>query len=1292
MSFTAPPPPVFAGENYHIWVVKMKTYLQAQDLWSVVENDIEPPPLRANPTIAQIRQHAEESTKKHKALACLQNGVSDVIFTRIMACSTPKEAWERLKEEFMGSDKTRQQQVINLRRDFKNLKMKESKSIKQYSDRIMATVNSIRLLGEDFSDSRVVEKVITTLPERFESKISSLEDSRDLTTISLSELVNSLYALEQRRANRQEDHPEGAFQAKAKENSSSSHKGKKPWLDKRDKPRRDSGKRKFPPCVHCKKTTHSEKFCWFRPDIQCRNCKQFGHVEKVCKNKPKAPAQQQIQAQAVEDLQVQEEHVFTASCFVSSNKVKSNWLVDSGCTHHMAADESLFRDLDRSYVSKIRIGNGDLIQAKGKGNVVINTRSGNKVISDVLFVPDIDQNLLSVGQLVEKGYSLVFENGACVAKDTYGQELISVAMTDKCFMLNMNQLEKKAYTSLADNTDLWHRRLGHVNYRSLDLLHKMNMVDDMSRVEVKDTVCEVCQLGKQARLPFPANMAWRARDKLELVHSDVCGPMKNSSLNDSKYFVLFIDDLTRFCWVYFMKQKSEVFDAFNKFKALVENQSSCKIKALRTDNGSEYLSERFQKLCEESGIHHQLTNFYTPQQNGVCERKNRTVLNMARCLLFQSKLPSNFWAEAVNTSVYLLNRLPTHAVKDKTPFEAWHGLKPTVSHLKVFGCVCYAHIPVEKRNKLEERAVPVILVGYSSTKKGYRVYNPSTKGILISRDVKFDEDKIWSWNGDNAKLFEEDQSNDNLEPAEDEPSNEDFDDTPVRGTRTIEDIYQRCNVALLEPSDYEEAVKDKRWKKAMEAELDMIHKNETWELVNRPDHQKVIGVKWVFRTKYNADGSLNKYKARLVVKGYSQQYGIDFMETFAPVARLDTIKLLFALAAQKHWKVHQLDVKSAFLNGFLREEIFIEQPEGFKAPRAWYDRIDTYLSRLGFEKSVSEATLYVKRLKGETLLIVSLYVDDLLVTGSKEELINEFKEQMLKVFEMTDLGVMTYFLGMEVNQSDQGIFISQHIFALKILSKFCMANCKPVNTPVAQGEKLSRSESVERVDEKEYRSLVGCLLYLTATRPDIMFGVSLLSRFMHCCNVTHFKAAKRILRYVKGTLNHGVMFKKEKELKLIGYSDSDWAGSVDDMKSTSGYFFTLGSGVFCWSSKKQQTVAQSTAEAEYIAAAAAVNQAIWLRKLLSDLNEEQSEATKIMVDNQSAVAIAKNPVFHGKTKHFKIKLHFVREAEQSGEISLIHCSSLEQLANILTKPLGVTRFEDLRRKIGVCCIQSKEEC
>ncbi|KAG8480141.1 hypothetical protein CXB51_024917 [Gossypium anomalum] len=1120
-----------------------------------------------------------------------------------MACDSPKQAWEKLKEEFMGSDKTRQQQLINLRRDFENLKMRESDTIKQYSDRIMAIVNNIRLLGDDFSESRVVEKVITTLPKKFESKISSLEDSRDLSAISLSELVNSLYALEQRRANRQEEHPEGAFQAKAKEGSSSSQKGEKPWVDRREKFRRDAGKNRFPPCIHCKKTLHLEKNCWHRPDVQCRSYKQLGHVERVCKNRGKAQAQQQMQAKATEDLQAQEEHVFTASYFATSSKVSSDWLVDSGCTHHMVADERLFKELNRSFASKIRIGNGNLIKAKGRGNVVINTKSGNKVISDVLFVPDIDQNLLSVGQLVEKGYSLAFENGSCIVEDSYGQELVIVVMTNRCFMLDVNQLKKKAYTSLIDDAGLWHRRFGHVNYKSLDQLHKLNLVEDMSKIEAKDMVCEVCQL----------------------------------------------DDLTRFCWVYFLKQKSEVFEAFNKFKALAENQSGYKIKALRTDNGTEYLSERFQKLCEQAGIHHQLTTVYTPQQNGVCERKNRT---------------------------------------EKTPFKAWHGIKPSVSHLKVFGCVCYAFIPVQRRTKLERRATLGIFVGYSSINKGYRVYDPSTKKFLVSRDVRFDEGKIWSWNDSDARLTDEDQLENSLELAEEGPVDEDFNEEPVRGTRTIADIYQRCNVAIVEPSNFKEAAKNKSWKKAMEAELEIIHKNDTWDLVDRPDHKKVIGVKWVFRAKYNADGSLNKHKARLVVKGYSQQYGIDFMETFAPVARLDTIKLLFALAAQKQWRIHQLDVKSAFLNGFLKEEIFIEQPEGFKvpgeedkvyklkkalyglkqAPRAWYDRVDEYLSKLEFEKSVSEPTLFIKKSENETLLIVSLYVDDLLVTESKGELIDEFKVLMQEVFEMTDLGVMTYFLGMEVNQSNQGIFISQHAFVLKILNRFCMTNYKIVSTPVTQGEKL------------------------TTTRPDIMYAVSLLSRFMHCCDVVHFKAAKRVLRYLKGTLNHGVNFEKAKELKLIGYSNSDWVGSIDNMKSTSGYFFTLGSGVFCWSSKKQQTVAQSTAKAEYIAAAAAVNQAIWLRKLLYDLNEEQVEAIEIKVDNQSAVAIAKNPVFHGKTKHFKIKYHFVREAELSKEINLVHCCSEVQLADILTKPLAVTRFEYLKKQIRVCCFVAKEEC
>ncbi|KAG8503694.1 hypothetical protein CXB51_001702 [Gossypium anomalum] len=475
----------------------------------------------------------------------------------------------------------------------------------------------------------------------------------------------------------------------------------------------------------------------------------------------------------------------------------------------------------------------------------------------------------------------------------------------------------------------------------------------------------------------------------------------------------------------------------------------------------------------------------------------------------------------------------------------------------------------------------------------------------------------------------------------------DFDDVPIRGTRSLAEIYERAHIALVEPTCFEEAKMHEGWKQAMADEIAMIEKNQTWELVEKPVNRKIIGVKWVYKAKQNADGSLNKLKARLV------------------------------------WNVYQLDLKSAFLNGILEEEIYVEQPEGFEvpskedlvyrlrkalyglkqAPRAWYARIDSYLLSLKFERSASEPTLYVKKNKTETQLVVSLYVYDLLVTGGDEVVLAEFKTKMKQMFEITDLGLMTYFLGME-----------------------------PTPTTVVAGLKLSSHEGHEEICETTYRSLIGCLLYLTATRPDIMFVVSLLSRFMHCCNVQHFQAAKRVLRYIKGTLSHGLLFSKAAELKLKGYTDSDWAGSKDDMKSTSGYAFTLGSAMVCWSSKKQSLMAQSIAEAEYIAAASAVNQAIWLRKILADLNLFQEGATEILCDNKSAIAIAKNPVFHGRTKHFDIKLHVIREMEQACEIKLVHCNSEDQIADILTKGLGVLRFNKLRKLMGVCSMALKEEC
>lgn len=518
-------------------------------------------------------------------------------------------------------------------------------------------------------------------------------------------------------------------------------------------------------------------------------------------------------------------------------------------------------------------------------------------------------------------------------------------------------------------------------------------------------------------------------------------------------------------------------------------------------------------------------------------------------------------------------------------------------------------------------------------------------------------------------------------------------------------------MCIIEPENYQEAARDKAWVEAMNAELEMIDKNDTWDLVERPADKPVIGIKWVYKTKLNLDGTIQKHKARLVAKGYAQKPGIDYNETFAPVARLDTIQTIVALAAQKGWRLLQLDVKSAFLNGVLNEEVYVEQPEGYltvnaenkvyklnkalyglkQAPRAWYAEIDKYLAKCKFKRSISEATLYTRKECEGEIIIVAIYVDDIVYTGNSVRMLAEFKKDMMQRYEMTDLGLLHHFLGMGILQSNQGIFIHQNKYAKSLLVKFGLEDCKPVTIPLVVGEKLRKEDGSEAADEGLYRRIVGSLLYLTATRPDLMYSASLLSRFMTNPTRKHMGVARRVLRYVQGTLTYGIEYKREKTATLIGYCDADWAGSEDDSRSTSGYIFSFGSGIFSWASVKQTSVALSTAEAEYVSASEATAQVIWLRCVLEDLGESQTEATLLKCDNMSAISMSRNPVFHQKTRHINRKFHFIREALQEGVIDVQYCRSEEQLADILTKALPKEKFNQLRLKLGVKSVSSLGE-
>lgn len=420
--------------------------------------------------------------------------------------------------------------------------------------------------------------------------------------------------------------------------------------------------------------------------------------------------------------------------------------------------------------------------------------------------------------------------------------------------------------------------------------------------------------------------------------------------------------------------------------------------------------------------------------------------------------------------------------------------------------------------------------------------------------------------------------------------------TGPRGYRTLSEIYERAEPLTLgpeelllidaeQPSSYQEASNYEAWRKAMKIELDAINRNHTWELVELPAGHKPIGLKSVFKVKKDTAGTIIKYKARLVSRGFVQKQGIDFEEVFAPVARLDTIRLIIAVAAQRNWEIHHLDVKSAFLNGDLSEEVYVSQPEGFvvkgkehkvyklskalyglrQAPRAWNIRLDKSLKNIGFERCSHDQAVYTRNKTGCSL-VVGVYVDDLIVTGSNEREINKFKEQMMKEFEMSNLGLLSYYLGIEVSQTKEGVSLKQRTYAKRILEEFGMIDCNPTASPMDPKLKLVKDEDGESTDPTIFKRIIGSLRYLTHTRPDLSFSVGLISRHMQRPTSLHQKALKQVLRYVKGTVDYGIMYHRDQEPaeRIIGFSDSDLGGDAMDYKSTSGMVFYLGKNIITW--------------------------------------------------------------------------------------------------------------------------------
>ena len=513
---------------------------------------------------------------------------------------------------------------------------------------------------------------------------------------------------------------------------------------------------------------------------------------------------------------------------------------------------------------------------------------------------------------------------------------------------------------------------------------------------------------------------------------------------------------------------------------------------------------------------------------------------------------------------------------------------------------------------------------------------------------------------------------------------------------------------IEEPTSYQEAEASpnkSKWEQAMEAEMRSLRRNDVWELVELPENRKVIGSKWVYKVKVDSDGRVERYKARLVAQGFTQQRGADYDETFSPVVRMESLRTVVGLSVRNGLRLHQLDVTTAFLNGKLEEVVYMRQPEGFVAKgreqlvcrlkrsiyglkqssRCWNSTIDGYLKQLGFLQSNSDPCVYIAAL-GE-MAVIGVYVDDIVVACKSEKQMEKVKQALCRKFEVKDLGELHHFLGLKVVQDKVSgdVWIGQPAYVGRVLERFGMQDAKSVATPVDTSTKLVKAvEDDVLVDQSLYQSAVGSLLYLsTSTRPDIAFAVSNVAKFSANPTKRHWTGVKRILRYLKSTSDLGLHFTSNDVDDLVGYSDSDWAGDLDDRKSTSGYLFKLCGAPISWRSKKQTSVALSTAEAEYIALSSATQEAVWLRQLTSELRFKPTKPTVIYEDNQSAIALAQNAQFHGRMKHINIRQHFVREKVSDRVIEIKYCRSDCMLADMLTKGLSGTVFETLRKLAGI---------
>ncbi|UZJ53681.1 hypothetical protein CBS101457_003001 [Exobasidium rhododendri] len=1343
--------PLLTGDNYFEWKSRVSTIIKAKSFkaFSII-NGSYLFPVNPNPSVTtstrstnQLDQdYQEELEQWHTADAnaqkIIQEGISSATFSMISNLPTALAQWTELNLLY---GQVQLSERLRLQTQFDQLSQ-GSQSTEDFINTVISMQSRLASIGFPPEPDRVIQVLLWNLNSKFDQWQPSLQTSIDewsLNGISYAAIIlkviskiKSADKLIQIRMERTKGI--GREVAMSSQHQTGSNR---------------------PNCSFCKRVGHTAERCFknpkgqsYRPSFQDNSKAPYQKKEANRHHRPSNQDNRNNRKDHASIASEVEEHAA-----VSAPSIESHWMVDSGASSHVTSTLEDFITLTKADIGFITVGGKRQLPIKGIGEVLLQANLDGKLVPrrliNVYYVPDLGFRLYSTEKSVLNGFRPVYaDDGTLTIRSIKNNFRLfnTVTLNGARYLDCITPVHEQALITtkpVSKDLSLWHQRLGHIAEQAVK--HTLNQGGVKKVVDQDGEVCSSCLQGGHVRHSFSPRHT-KSSEPLALVHSDVVGPLP-PSLKHNRYFCTFVDDATGFLIAYTMKGKDSTFQSFKQFLPLAERAAAKPLRILRSDGGGEYVNAEMQQFLADHGIPHQITIARTPQQNGVAERLNRTLMEMTRAMLIKSNCPEFLWAEAFTLAVWIHNRVARRGAK--SPYHRWYKQQPDLNLLRTFGCLAYAANTSAHKKKLEHRSEVYIFIGFSEGRKGWKLYSISSRTITNSIDVVFEENNFpYLTNGDvppsqsPSRLASQVYPNldtviqnlpyhQSLTPSSDpalitasqEPEADPLDDgsslsslsseeedTPVplqrqrkppSYLRDFQHFAFLANALIVsnqeepvEPTTVNEAQKLPDWplwEEAVKGELNNHKVNGTWKLVDLPYQRWPITARWVLTRKFNADGSINKYKARLVARGYSQREGLDFKETFAPVIRIGTIRLVLAIATKNHWKVHQMDVVAAYLNGNLEEEIYMVQPPGMEdgtgrvcrlikglyglkqAGRVWYQKAHKHLMDIGFKCLDADQGLYFR--KQPSSAIVCLYVDDILITAASVEEIITIKEEFHRAFKMTDGGLVSFILGLQVSWNNSTVTISQETYVKKIVKRFNLESANAVSTPLPSGFCITTADSESPLtpsQHKLYQSAVGAIMYAAmGTRVDIAFSAQLLSRRLNAPTSAHWAAVKHLLRYLKGTANYHLSY-------IIGvspvsnlnvYCDADYAGDKETSRSTTGMISTFNSGIVTWASRRQTTVAQSTLESEYIALCEATKETIWLRTILAELGELQEGPTTIHADNLGANAFTKETQFHRRTKHIAVKYHYTRDMVTEGNIIVEYIPTSLQKADILTKGL-----------------------